>query len=406
MYDFANSAFTTVIVTVVYSVYFRNVVVAAGETGTALWGRAVSISMLLVALSVPLLGAVADYSSHKKNLLIFYTTLCIIFTALLYFIKQGDIISGMLFFIIANVGYSSANVFYNAFLPEISSSHNVGKISGWAWGVGYIGGLLSLLAVMPLIKDHIRLVFPLVAVFFAVFSLFTFIFLKEKKHHNPPANYFRIAFSRIKYSFLNIKKLRELIKFIISYFVFNDGIVVIISFASIYGATRFGMTTPELIKYFIVVQITSFIGAVGFGYLLDFSSAKKTLTITLAVWVVVVLSAYFCTSVSQYYLVGLLAGIAIGSSQSSARTMLAKLTPKSKASEFFGFYSMTGRFASILGPLIYGEISRISGNQQHALLAVIAFFVVGGILLQRVDEKKGCADADAWDKKGADKLSN
>jgi len=398
MYDFANSSFTTIIVTVVFSKYFVHTVVNKGEIGTALWGRAVAISMLLVALTAPVFGAIADYSRAKKKFLFYNTYLTIIFTSLLFFVTEGDIIKGMLFFIIANFGYNSANVFYNALLPEIVNRKNLGKVSGWGWGFGYVGGLSALFIVLPLVNNNlIRLIFPTVAVFFFIFSLFTLIFLKEIKLGSKRTNYFKTAFNRIKLSFIHFRQFKELSKFFLSYLIYNDGIVIVISFASIYGATRFGMSTKDLIKYFIIAQITSMIGAFIFGYILDKIGAKKTVSITLIIWIGVVLGAFLCKNMNQFYLVGLLAGLAIGSSQSSSRTMLALLTPDSKMAEFFGFYSFSGKMASIIGPVVYGEIARITGSQQWSILSVLGFFLIGLVILQTVNENKGKQVAIDWE---------
>jgi UMF1 family MFS transporter len=397
MYDFANSAFTTVIVTVVYSVYFRNVVVNDGELGTALWGRAVSISMLLVAISAPILGAVADYSRSKKKFLFINCYLTVIFTGLLYFVKAGDIKIGMIFFIIANYGFNSGNVFYNALLPEVTNRENMGKISGLGWGIGYIGGLLSLIIVLPFVHNHqTRLVFPLVALFFGIFAIFTFVLLKEVHKPSKRTNYFKTAYFRIMHTVKNIRDFKELLKFIFSYLIYNDGIIVVISFGAIYGATRFGMTQKELIIYFIIANVTSIIGSFGFGFITDKVGAKKTISVTLFIWMAVVLAAFFSETIAHYYYVGILAGIAIGASQSSSRTMLALLTPESKMGEFFGFYSITGKVASIFGPLIYGEVARITGDQKWAILSVLAFFIAGLFLLNTVDEAEGRKTAEAW----------
>ncbi len=397
MYDFANSSFTTIIVTVVYAVYFRNVVVNAGELGTSLWGRAVSISMLLVALAAPILGAVADFSRAKKNFLIYCTALTVVFTALLYFVGPGNISRGMWFFIIANFGFNCANVFYNALLPEVTARSRMGKVSGWGWGIGYLGGLISLLLVFPLVKEHTRLVFPVVALFFSSFALITFILLKSAiPKFSRRTNYFKTAFSRIYSSARSITHFRELVKFIISYLIYNDGIVVIIAFASIYGSTRFGMSARELIKYFVIMNITSFLGAFIFGYILDKIGAKRTIAISLILWLAVVIWAFFCQTIASFYLVGLLAGLAIGSSQSSSRTMLALLTPDDKMAEFFGFYSFTGKVSSVIGPLIYGEIARITGSQRLSILSIAFFFIAGFLLLLTVNEPKGKDAAQNW----------
>jgi len=397
MYDFANSSFTTIIVTVVYSLYFKEVVVNQEELGTALWGRAVSISMLLVAISAPIFGAVADYSRAKKRFLFYTTYLTVIFTALLYFVKAGNIFTGMLFFIIANFGFNSGMVFYNSLLPEIAGRNDLGKVSGWGWALGYVGGLLSLFLVLPLVNNNlVNLAFPAVALFFGLFALFTFFLLKEIKKPSKRTNYFKTALQRIITTAKNIRKFKELLKFICSYLFYNDGIVVVISFAAIYGATRFGMTLKQLIPYFIIVNLTSMVGAFIFGYILDKIGAKKTITITLIIWVVVVFWAFWCRTITEFYCVGLLAGLAIGSSQSSSRTMLALLTPEEKMAEFFGFYAFTGKVASIFGPFIYGEVARITGSQRWAILSVLVFFLAGIIILQTVNENKGRLIAIDW----------
>ncbi len=397
MYDFANSSFTTIIVTVVYSVYFKEIVVGKGELGTALWGRAMSISMLMVAVSAPIFGAVADFSRAKKKFLFYNCYLTVIFTGLLYFVKAGNVFRGMLFFIIANFGFNSANVFYNALLPDVAPQNDMGKVSGWGWSLGYIGGLLSLIIILPLVHNQwTRFVFPTVAAFFGIFALPTFLLLREIKKPSQRTNYFKTAFFRIRESFHNIRNFRELLKFMISYLIYNDGIVVVISFAAIYGATRFAMTQKELITYFIIANISSIVGAFIFGYILDRIGAKKTITLSLFIWSLVVLGAFFSTSKNQFYLVGIIAGIAIGSSQSSSRTMLALLTPRQKSAEFFGFYAVTGRLASVVGPLLYGEIARITGQQKWAILAVLFFFVTGAILIQFVNETKGRQVANSW----------
>lgn len=398
MYDFANSSFTTIIVTVVYSKYFVQHVVNQGELGTALWGRAVAISMLLVALSAPIFGAVADYSRAKKKFLFYNTYLTIIFTALLYFVRAGDITKGIVFFVIANFGFNSANVFYNALLPDVSSRSDMGKVSGWGWSVGYIGGMISLAMVLPLVHNHwTRWTFPVVAFFFALFSLFTFIMLKEVRRPSKRTNYFKTAVKRIATSARHIRNFKELLKFIISYLIYNDGIVVIISFASIYGATRFGMSTKQLITFFIMMQPSSMLGAAFFGYVLDKIGPKRTITISLVLWLGVLAGAFFCVSITQFYIVGIVAGVAIGSSQSSSRTMLALLTPSEKMGEFFGFYAFTGKMSAIVGPLIYGEVARITGEQRWAILSVSLFFIVGLIILQTVHEERGKAVAIQWE---------
>ncbi|MCK9328645.1 MAG: MFS transporter [Candidatus Cloacimonetes bacterium] len=396
LYDFANSSFVTIIVTVLFSMYFKDIVVGKAELGTALWGRAIGISMLFVAILAPIMGAVADYSHSRKNLLVIFSLATILFTIFLYTIMPNDIIKAMIFFIIANFCFNMANVFYNAFLPDIAEKQEIGRISGISWGIGYLGGLVALLIILPVVKNeldnylHFRYSFLIVAVFFLIFSLPTFLWLKETPSKNiHKTSYIKMGFKRLFETAKSLKKFKELFKFLISYFLYNDGITVVISFAAIYGSTQFNMSAQEMIFYFILAQPASFLGAIIFGYILDKIGAKKSINITLILWMFVVIGAFLCTSKFQFYLVGISAGFVMGSSQSNSRTMFAQLTPIKKASEFFGFFGVTGRLASIAGPLVYGEISRISGNQKNAIISIISFFVLGFIILQFVDEKKG-----------------
>ncbi len=397
-YDFANSAFTTIIVSVVYSAYFIGTVVQGDPGyGEMLWGRAIGISMTLVAISAPFLGAAADYSRGKKRMLFLNCWLTVVFTALLWFVGPGDVTKGMIFFIIANFGFNSANVFYDAFLPEVSTPETIGKVSGYGWAFGYVGGLLSLLVSLVLLKINVRLIFPMIALHHFVFSLFTFFWLKEPKRPVQRSNYFKIGFNRVWWSMKNLRKLPNLLRFIISYFVYNDGITTVIVFASIYGITRFGMTTQDMIIYFILAQFTSIAGSAIFGKLTDATNTKTSLSLSILIWITVVVWAFFCKSATEYYFVGLLAGLAIGSSQANSRTMLSQLTPLNKQAEFFGFYTLTGRISSIFGPILYGWIAHKTGDIRYSILSLLLFFVVGWILLQTVSLEEGIKQAQDLD---------
>ncbi|PID28364.1 MAG: MFS transporter [Candidatus Cloacimonadota bacterium] len=398
MYDFANSSFTTIIVTVVYSVYFVNVVAENPAKGTMLWSTAISLSMFLVAVSSPVFGAIADFSRSKKKFLFINTYITIIFTALLYFVDKGDVLKGMIFFVVANFGFNSANVFYNAFLPEIAEKEEVGRVSGLGWAFGYVGGLLSLVICLPLVHNAVRWVFPVISFYFFIFSLVTFFWLKEFKRPSRRTNYFKVAFQRLAHSYKNISKIKQLKKFLISYFVYNDAVVTVIAFGAIYGKEAFDMSNKDLLIYFILMQVTSMVGAAVFGFISDKIGCKKTIQITLLIWISVVFAAFFCRTEMQFYGVGLIAGLALGSSQSASRSMLALLTPENKNAEFFGFFAFSGKLAAIAGPLVYGFAREITGSQRWAVLTVSAFFVAGFILLLFVDEKQGIKEANNWEK--------
>lgn len=396
-YDFANSSFTTIIVTVVYSVYFKNVVVGDRGDGSFLWGLAIAISMFLVALTAPVFGAVADYSRAKKKFLFYSTYLSVIFTVLLGFVGPGSIFTGMLFFILANFGFHSAIVFYDSFLSEIATPQQLGRISGYGWSFGYVGGLASLLLALWLVNmNKTTLVFPMVGVFYGLFAIVTFVLLKEFKRSSKRSNYFKIAYSRISDSFRSIRSFRDLGTFLISFFLYNDAISTAIGFTMIYGQERYGMTVAESIKVFIFAQFTSILGAFIFGYIADKLGHKKTLSICLLIWLSVIVWAFLSPSKKDYYSVILLAGFAIGSTQANSRAMLASLTPKSKNAEFFGFYTVTGRMSAIIGPILFGLVSKWTGNIKYSILTVIPFFLFGLLALQGVNEKRGQRIAVEW----------
>ena len=394
-YTFADSSFVTIIVTVLFSMYFKDIVVGEREYGTALWGRTISVSMLIVVILAPIMGAIADFSHSRKNMLMISAYITMLFTALLFFVKENHIAYSIMIFVVANSAFNLATVFYNAYLPDIADKEEIGRFSGISWGAGYLGGLTALCLIIPIVRlklvEHLnyRFSFVVVALFYFIFSIPAFIWLRvpERKSHREKS-YIFIGFSRLLETMRNIKRYKELVKYLISFFLYNDGITVVIAFAAIYGSTRFGMSATEMIYYFIIAQPSSFIGALSFGFIVDKIGAKKSISITLIIWMLVILGVYFCSTINQFYIVGMSAGFALGCSQSTSRTMFALLTPKEKTTEFFGFYGVAGRLASIAGPLVYGEISRITGNQQKAILSIMIFFVLGFIMLQTVKERK------------------
>ena len=394
-YDFANQSFVTIMVTVLFSMYFKDIIVAQEEIGTALWARSVSISMILVALTAPFIGALADQTQSRKLSLIIVTYISILFTILLFFMKQGDILKTMIIFIVAKYCYTIGTVIYNSFLPDIAEKHELNRFSGLSWGIGYLGGLFALFAVMPIARLNLenylnyRFSFILVAIIFFVFSIPTFIWLKEKKRNikqqiNGFKSMIHMTIQQLYDTAKSIRKYSELIKFLISFFLFSNGIFVVISFASIYGSTRFGMTEMNMITYFIIAQPSAFLGAWLFGYVVDWIGAKKAISITLIIWMIAIIGAYLVMNKSQFYFIGILAGFAMGSTQACSRTLLATLTPENKSAEFFGFYSVFASLATIAGLLIYGEISRITGNQKNAILSIIIFFILSFIVMQFV----------------------
>ncbi|MBW6514822.1 MAG: MFS transporter, partial [Candidatus Syntrophosphaera sp.] len=255
----------------------------------------------------------------------------------------------------------------------------------------------SLLVSLPLVRYNIHLVFPMIGAHVLLFSLITFFMLREVHRPSKRSNYLRVARDRIWYSLRNISKMPNLLRYLISYFVYNDGIYTVIVFAAPFGIKRFGMSAETIIVFFILAQFTSLLGAAFFGWLSDKLNVKSSLSISLLIWIAVVVWAFFCKSATEYYFVGLAAGLAIGSSQANSRTMLSLLTPKQKQAEFFGFFTLTGRLSSILGPILYGWIALKTGNLRYSILSLLVFFVLGWALLQTVSLSRGIAQSNALD---------
>ncbi len=397
LFDFANTSFSVLILTTAYSVYFREIVVENSAIGDFLWGLAFSISMFIVALISPFLGAMADYSSNKKFFLFIFTYLCIVSTGLMFFVERGDIVFGMVLLILANIGFEGGLVFYDAFLPEITSERSYGRVSGYGFAMGYIGSFISLLFAYPFLKGeftsenmiNVRFSFVVASLFFLVFSLPFFLLIKEREIERPKdISYFKIGLERVKSTFRNATKYKNIGNFLLSYFIYADGINTVIIFASIFARHTLNFSLVEILTFFLSVQSTAILGSVIFGIIADSIGQKKTLSITLLMWVATAIGAYFCTDKISFYIIGFIAGAAMGSSQSTSRSLMSKIIPPEKKTEFFGFYSFFGKSSAILGPLVFGFVSSLTGSQRIAVISVAFFFVVGLVLLQRVREER------------------
>jgi UMF1 family MFS transporter len=397
-YDFANSSYSTVIVTVAYSVYFIEVV-AVGHDAERVWGWGYSGSMLVVALLGPLLGAVADYAGLKKTFLTSFTLLCITATLPLYFIGAGDVLSGILLFAVSNAGYNLALAFYNSFLVDLADKKEMGRLSGYGWAFGYVGGLFSLLTVYPLTlggtgAPGYRLIFPITALFFLVASIPTFIWLKERDNRpRADSRYLGEGFRRIALTFHEIRRFKPLMRYFIAYFVYTDAINTIAVFSAIFASKVLSFTASEIVVYFILTQISAALGSAIFGHVTDRFGAKNSIICTLVIWIGVALAAYMVETKTGFYAIGFFAGAALGSNQSASRALLALMTPHGKNAEFFGFFSLAGKLAAVTGPIIYGEIASGAWGHRGAVLTLAIFFAVGLLLLAFVDEKKGIENA-------------
>jgi UMF1 family MFS transporter len=401
MFDFANSSYTTVIITAVFNAYFVRAVVNEANRGELLWAISLSISYFLVMIFGPVCGAMADQTGRKKRFLFVTYLLCVIFTALLFFVKPGYVLMAMVFVILSNVGYSASENFVSSFLPDIAEEKEMGRISGYAWSFGYVGGILSLVICLLIISFYkpagnetlpIRLSALVTALFFGAAAIPTFLWVRERRRDatsDRGDGYFRTAFHRLGATWRNVGKFKELAKFLIALFFFYAGIMVVISFASIYAQKELGFTPSMTVLLIIVVNVTAIIGAFLFGLLGDRIGLKRTVTITLIIWVVTVIVAYFIHTQKLFWIVANLAGIAMGASQSSARALVGLFSPKSKSAEFFGFWGFAGKFSAILGILSFGLLSYLFSSNRLAILSTILYFIVGLVILLFVNEKRG-----------------
>jgi UMF1 family MFS transporter len=420
LYDFGNSAYAAVVLLAIYSAYFETTVVGkSGGEGSRLWGIAVGIAMLTVAVTSPVLGTIADFSGSKKLFLLFYTAMSCLFTALLFFVQRGDWLMGMLFFILAEVGYRSAQVFYNSLLPEIAGPEDIGQVSGMGWAVGSAGGIICLLVVLiPIMMTDgalivVRLSLVFTAVYFAVAALPIFLWLRERAEpQRLPAgeNYLSLAFKRLWSTARSVRRFREFIKFIISFLVYNDGILMVLDFGAILGAVLYGMEQQELIIFMIIVQVASVAGAYLFGLLANSLGGKKSLVISLLLMIIPVIWLYFSYSRLEFYLIGALAGFALTGVQSVSRTIVGVFSPPGHSAEFYGFFAVTGRTSSFIGPTIFGLVAAEAtkwylnvrqmpaldakqAGHRFALISIVVFLVAGLLMLLLVNEKRGRAAA-------------
>lgn len=411
LFDFANTSYSIVVVTFLFAVYFKQTIVSGKPIGDLYWSIGTSVSMLITAIISPILGAIADYSAGKKRFLMFFTLICIVSTALLYFLNEGSIFTALLLFIFANIGFEAGLVFYDSFLPEITSPKNYGRVSGYGFAMGYLGSLTTLAVVFPFIKSEmIKETFPISALIFLIFAIPIFIFLKDtRKEVVRDHSYLKIGFDRVFSTITHLKNYKNLALFLLAYFFFIEGVNTVIYFSGNYASTTLKFTMEELILFFIIVQTTAIIGSLLFGVIADSFGQKKSLVLSLVIWIFTIIVAFITSNQKSglmialaeqfsvethdlarysFYVVGLFAGSVMGATQSTSRSFMSKLTPFDKKTEFFGFYSLFGKSSAIVGPLVFGYVSYLTGEQRIAILTICIFFVAGLIVLGFVKEPR------------------
>ena len=387
LFDFAGSSYSAVIASVVFPVYYVNAIVG-NETGLGVlwWGRAISVSMAIVALSSPFLGGIADYGGIRKRFLFLYTALSVVAIAGLSLLEKGMVFEGFALVIVANLGMEGGLVFYNSFLPRIAPREYQGRVSAWGFGVGYVGSIASLLFALPLVRaGQFEAIWLMVAVFFALCSAPAFLFLP--KDIKGEFSVVRAGVKGLRYAVKSLKEIwkgKELRKFLISYFIYEDGVSTVIVFSSIFAATVLGFEPQELIALYLIVQATALLGAFVMAKPIDLLGPKKVVIISLLMWTSVVTVAFFVQTKTQFWFLASLAGLGLGTVRAATRAFYTQFIPEGKEAEYFGVYSLVGKSSAIVGPLIFGQMSAAFGCLRPAILSVAAFFLIGMIILKLV----------------------
>ena len=414
MYDWANSAFATVVLSAVLPVYFVALVPEDGGRvsflgfsrilpATALWGYAVSFSMLIVAVTSPYLGSIADKLHLHRKFLFAYCLLGVLATSLLFFATPGRYLLASLLFIVANIGFAGGNVFYNAFLPKLAANHELDRLSSRGFAYGYIGGGIALLIVFGLIQGYAflgftdkgaasRAGFLLTGLWWFLFAFPTYKYLSfpagpvmPDRLHRGIRGYFRI--------FAEIKKYPSLLLFLIAFLFYNDGIQTIIVVAAIFAREELGLTQGTILSCFLMIQFVAMPGTLLFGRLAEISGAKRSLYLALFLFILVTIYAYFMNKAWEFWLLGFVIAIILGGSQAVSRSFFSSLIPEGRHAEFFGFYAISAKFASVLGPFVFAFIVDITGSARLSILALTFFFVIGMLILSQVKEEKQPAAA-------------
>lgn len=408
LYDFANSGYTTVVLTTIFSAYFV-AMVAGGTNGftsgtaTLLWTLAVGGANLSVLVSAPIVGAMADHRAAKKRFLLITTIGCTVATALLAMTGPGDVALGMILLFISAIMFSSGENLIAAFLPEIVPSREMGRMSGYGWSVGYFGGLLTLAICLAYItwatqqgqseEQYVPVTLLFTAVVFAVAAIPTFVWLRERAVPSSDAgdfSYLSAGFQRLRHTLAEAVRFQQLFRFLLALAVYQSGVATVIVLAAIYAREVMGFDSQELVMLIMVVNLTAAIGAFLFGHLQDRIGSVRTLTITLVIWIVAVAWVAIASKAADIWIAGNLMGLAMGASQSGGRALIGQFTPPARSGEFFGLWGVVNRLAAIAGPVSYGLISYLSsGNHRLAILSTLCFFVLGLVLLLRVDERRG-----------------
>jgi UMF1 family MFS transporter len=399
MYDFANSAYTTVVITAVFSAYFVSVVANNAPWATFAWTAALSVSYAAILVTGPLIGAWADAHAAKKVSLLMTTLGCVLFTVLLYFAQPGAVAMALAFLILSNYFFGAGENLIAAFLPELADSRAMGRVSGWGWSFGYLGGLAALGICLAYIlgqagrpaSETVPVTMLITAGFFAAAAIPTFLWLRERALPQPRMDQ---PWTRVRQTIRDSERYRDLRRFLVCILFYQAGITAVVSLAAIYAEQAMKFTTQQTITLILVVNITAAVGAFGFGYLQDAVGHVRAVAITLVGWIVMVVLAGLSETAASFWLAANLAGLCMGSAQAAGRAVVGYLAPPARLAEFFGLWGLAVKAASIFGPLTYGAVTlAFPGNHRLGIFVTGIYFVIGLLLLRKIDVERGRAAA-------------
>ena len=426
MYDWANSAYITTVGVGLLPIYFKEGIVGADGvvffeqtfSATALWGFMVGSAALIVFLIAPVLGAIADFSSAKKRFLLCFAYLGSLFATLLYFCQPGDVKLTIVFYTITQVCFIGANVFYDAFLPQLVSEDKLDAVSAKGFAFGYVGGSIQFGISLALVAMHekigitdqalaVRIAMAMSGIWWAGWTLFTLKYLKEVRAEQELPEKFRNQPRLLAYLYLGISRtvatakkaghFKHLTLFMLAYIIYNDGIHTVTSMATIYGTEELELSATDLMVTLLLVQVVAIGGSMLFGWLANRIGTKRAVMSSLVLWSGVVTYAYFIHTATEFFILGMVVGIVLGGTQSLSRSLYGAMIPEKASAEFYGFYSVFSKFSAILGPFTFGLIRQITGTARLAIISLIIFFIGGLILLAFVNEEKAKADKLTFD---------
>jgi UMF1 family MFS transporter len=401
MYDFANSGYTTVVITALFNAYFVAEVAGNAPWATLAWTGALAVSYAAVMVAGPLVGAYADARGAKKRLLLATTCGCVAFTAALALVGRGEIALGVACVALSNFFFGLGENLIAAFLPELADEDAIGRISGWGWSLGYLGGLVSLGICLAYVANaqaagdsaaqFVPVAMLITAALFAAASLPTFLFLRERSiSRSAPARIFRDTFARLGETLSHVREHQDLARFLLCVVFYQAGIQTVVALAAIYAQEAMGFTTTETLTLILVVNVTAALGAFLFGHFQDRLGHVRTVVLTLVGWIVVVVLAWAAESRLVFWLNANLVGLCLGSSQSAGRAMVGYLSPPARTGEYFGLWGLAVKLSAIIGPITYGLVTWLTqGDHRLAILVTGAYFVVGLALLAGIDVARG-----------------